>query len=272
MRGMKQPDTAHLEARLDCALNLMDTLGPLNLSIFQAGIKPESKAKDYYDPVTKADRDTEKSLRKGIRSLFPDDHIIGEEYGVSAGRNGWEWYLDPIDGTRAFVSGVPVWSTLIGICYQSQPLIGVIDHPALEKRYVGVHGVSWRVTKDGRQKLCTRPCPDMDTAILACTEPMAIFTPDQLSVYKVIREKVRFTRLGLDALGYALTAAGRMDLVLEAGLKVHDLAALIPVVTGAGGIITDWNGGSALKDGAVICAGDPVLAEQIYPYLKGVNS
>ena len=270
---MKNPSSQDIEARLAGAQAVADLTAKLTLDAFRNHPVAENKGDaSMFDPVTATDRDAEQLIRDYIQTNFAEDGIVGEEYAETPGKNDWKWCVDPIDGTRAFVAGIPVWSTLIGISFQDRPVIGLIDHPALAERFVGAEGKSWRQTKDGSTSLKTRKCARINDAILSCTEPMAMFTQGQRAAYEMIRRTARFSRLGLDAYGYALTASGRIDIVIEAQLKPYDIAALIPIIEGAGGKITDWHGGPAHKigmdGGAVVCAGDPELLEQVYPYLK----
>ncbi len=268
------PNASDIEKRLDLACRMADAVRDLTLSAFAQRPSAINKnintlSESVFDPVTEADKQVERELRAGIMAAFPRDTIIGEEYGTTQGDNDWTWCLDPIDGTRAFIAGVPVWSTLIAISYKGDPIIGLIDHPALGLRYIGVPGTAWKEADGGQQKLSTRPCTALDTAILSCTEPMAMFSEAQSGAYERIRRLSRFTRLGLDAYGYALTAEGRIDLVVEAALAPYDIQAHIPILQGAGGIITSWDGGPATNGGAIVCVGDKRLLEQVYEVLNG---
>ncbi|MEE9271829.1 MAG: inositol monophosphatase family protein [Robiginitomaculum sp.] len=258
-----------IDKRLALAISIADSAHEISLPAFHQGVVSKNKENGgFYDPVTKADTDTELHLRKRISAAFPDDGISGEEFPDKPCENEWSWCLDPIDGTRAFVAGVPVWSTLISACYNEKPVIGIIDHPALNDRFIGAHGKAWRITARGETRLKTNKCARLNDAVLSCTEPLAMFSSGQRGAYEMIRRTVRFSRLGLDAYGYALTAAGRIDLVIEARLNPFDVMALIPIIEGAGGAITDWHGGPASKGGAIVCGGDPNLLPQVYPYLQ----
>lgn len=270
---MNQPSPTDIEARLEGAKKAADLAAKLTLDAFKNNPVAENKSDgSIFDPVTATDRDAEQLIRDYIQKTFPDDGIVGEEFSETLGQNSWKWCVDPIDGTRAFVAGVPVWSTLIGISFNDKPLIGLIDHPALAERYMGANGKAWKQSANGTQTLKTRPCARINDAILSCTEPLAMFDQGQLASYEMIRSTARFSRLGLDAYGYALTASGLIDLVIEAQLKPYDIAALIPIIEGAGGKITDWHGGPVhkigMEGGAVVCGGDPELLDQVYPVLQ----
>jgi len=267
------PDQSKIDIRLEAACNMADQVRTLTQPAFVSGLRADNKNAEnnkagVFDPVTKADKDAELLLRSLIEKAFPGDSIVGEEYPNKTGDNDWSWCLDPIDGTRAFVAGVPVWSTLIAVSFRGEPIIGIIDHPALNERYIGAPDRAWREDVSGTTALKTQICPDLNDAVLSCTEPMAMFSSGQLAAYEMIRRNTRFTRLGLDAYGFALTAAGRIDLVIEAGLAPYDIQSHIPIIKGAGGVVTTWHGGNAKDGGAIVCAGDPRLLDQVSPYLQ----
>lgn len=263
------PKQSDIDARLNAALHMADQVRAITMPAFVRGLSADNKNQTgVFDPVTKADKDAELRLRELIETSFPGDSIVGEEYPNKFGDNDWSWCLDPIDGTRAFVAGVPVWGTLIAINFRGEPIIGIIDHPALNERYIGAPDKAWREDATGTTNLKTQRCARIKDAVLSCTEPMAMFSRGQLAAYEMIRRTARFTRLGLDAYAFALTAAGRIDLVIEAGLAPYDIQSHIPVIKGAGGAVTTWHGGDAKDGGAIVCAGDPHLLEQVYPYLQ----
>lgn len=270
---MSTPSQSELDARLEGVQAAADIAAGLTLDAFRNSPIAENKSGgSIFDPVTATDRDAEQLIRSYIQKTFEVDGVVGEEFADTQGSSGWTWCIDPIDGTRAFVAGVPVWSTLIGVFFDGEPVIGLIDHPALAERFIGTQGKAWKQGVDGTSPLKTRKCARLEDVILSCTEPMAMFNQNELARYEKIRRTARFSRLGLDAHSYALTASGRMDLVIEAQLKPYDIAALIPIIEGAGGKITDWQGGKAHKigkeGGAVVCAGDPDLLDSVYRVLQ----
>ena len=235
------------------------------------GVVNKASGSDY-DPVTQADIEAERALRAELRRVFPDDSIEGEELPDHVGSNDFSWTLDPIDGTRAFVAGAPVWSTLIALSYQGIPILGMIDLPALHKAYLGHcegdYRRAWVMSDDGETTvLKTAPCPEIRDGILGCTAPFGMFGPGELAAFKIIGAGTRFMRLGLDALGYGLLSEGRMDIILEAALKPCDVRALMPIVQGAGGRITNWEGGSPVDGGRVVAVGDAGLLPELYTYL-----
>lgn len=235
------------------------------------GVENKSEGSGY-DPVTQADIEAEDALRASIRQTFPEDSIEGEEHPDHIGTNRFSWTLDPIDGTRAFVAGVPVWSTLIALSHNTKPVLGMIDLPALDTCYMGrtdsIEQRAWVERKThSNERLKTSPCTEIRDGILGCTAPFGMFRPGELAAFKIIGSGTKFMRLGLDALGYGLLAEGRMDIIVEAGMKPCDVRALIPIVEGAGGRLTNWEGESAVNGGRVIAVGDAGLLPEIYTYL-----
>lgn len=221
-----------------------------------------------FDPVTEGDRAAERAMRTVLAELRPDDGINGEEYGIQTGSTGWTWYLDPIDGTRAFVAGLPVWTTLIGLVDSAgDAIVGLIDQPQLDERYMGWPGEAVLQTQDGRQTLRVSHCTDLRTSIIATTDPF-ILTPSEQGAWTHLRATARIVRYGLDAYAYARLAAGTIDLVAEAGLAPYDTAALLPVVRGAGGLACDWHGRPAKPGGQLVCAASEQILDQALISLK----
>ena len=224
----------------------------------------ENKAAIGYDPVTEADRAAERAMRAVLAEQRPDDGIEGEEYGASAGTSGVTWYLDPIDGTRAFVAGLTSWTTLIGAVEGDRPILGIIDQPWIDERYIGLTSAkpsAWLEGRGQRIPLKTRDCPKLTDAILSTTDPF-ILTPSERGAFEHIRATARLTRYGLDAYGYARLAAGTIDMVTETGLKAHDVAALIPVIEGAGGIVTDWRGHKPRLGGQIVASANQHILDE----------
>ena len=264
-----------LTARLTHMAELAKTARSITLPLFAQDMDVINKASQKndgsdFDPVTEADIEGERAMRTLIMAVFPDDGIEGEELADIKGKNDWLWTLDPIDGTRAFVAGVPVWSTLIAVSYKGEPVLGLIDVAAMDKQFWGAPGRAW-LLQDGKETaLKTRSCDgQLSKAILGCTEPLAMLNDAELAAYDIIRQEVRFSRLGLDAYGYGQVAAGRMDIIIESLLKPCDVRALMPVITGAGGALTHWDGGSAVDGGRVVAVGDKALLPELYEKLSG---
>ena len=262
-----------IETRLDLMSSLSKAARAITLPLFVQDMAVTNKAEMGYDPVTEADIEAERVLRNLIMAAFPQDGIEGEELPDITGENDWLWTLDPIDGTRGFVAGIPVWSTLIAVSYKGAPVLGLIDVPAQDKRFWGQmaqdgSGKAWLDHKGQSEPLKARECRALTDAILGCTEPLSMLSSDELNAYNNIRREARFSRLGLDAYGYGQVAAGRMDVIIEAMLKPCDVRALMPVIEGAGGKLTNWEGGSAVNGGRVVAAGDPALLPELYRRLK----
>ncbi len=255
--------------RLKLMQILQNAARSITLPLFESGLSAENKAETGYDPVTEADTECERILRQIIQKEFPHDSIHGEEFDDVIGTNDWLWTLDPIDGTRGFLAGIPVWSTLIAVSYKNKPVLGLIDISAQDKAFWGAPNKAWVITHAGQktQTLSTRACSRLKDGVLGCTEPLSMLDAGELAAYNIIRRGVRFSRLGLDAFGYAMVASGRMDIIIEAGLKPCDVRALMPVIEGAGGTLTNWHGASAVNGGRVICVGDKALLPELYTYL-----
>ena len=258
-----------LAVRLALIRDLRTASRAITLPLFTSGMSVINKAERGYDPVTNADTEAESAQRELIKDAFGDDEIIGEEFDDVAGSSDWSWTLDPIDGTRAFVAGVPVWSTLIALSFRDQPIAGLIDHPALGQSFWGTPGRSFR-EDDNKSEVDIRckPCTILSDAVLGCTEPLSMFNAQELAAYNVIRRGTRFSRLGLDAYGYSMVASGRMDIIIEAGLKPCDIRAIIPVIENAGGKVTNWRGGSPVDGGQVIAVGSAELLPGLYSTLS----
>ena len=222
------------------------------------GLVADDKAKDHaiFDPVTEADRAAEKAMRVILAAERPDDGVLGEEFGVTAGTSGFTWVLDPIDGTRGYISGTPTWGVLIAVSDATGPLFGIIDQPFIGERFVGGFGVAEVVGPMGTFPLATRKRTTFYEAILLSTFP-EVGTKLERSAFEAVVKAVKLTRYGMDCYGYALLAAGQVDLVIEAGLQPYDIHAPIAVIKAAGGVVSNWQGGAAHHGGRVIAAANP---------------
>ncbi len=219
------------------------------------------EAKTDTSPVTVADREAEAAMREILRIECPDHGVYGEEHGQERTDSEFVWVLDPIDGTKSFVIGKPLFGTLIALAHNGRPVLGVIDCPILGERWIGLDGLSTTLNK---KAVSTRFCGRLADAWLASTAPDLFEAPDQTR-FDRLRGEVRHTVWGGDCHSYGLLAAGTLDLVVEATMKPYDYMALVPVISGAGGKITDWEG-NALgfeSDGRVLAAGDPRLHEMV---------
>jgi inositol-phosphate phosphatase / L-galactose 1-phosphate phosphatase / histidinol-phosphatase len=240
---------------------LADAAGDVIRPYYRAEFGLESKGDAT--PVTLADRAAEAAIRVILETERPGDGIIGEEYGSVREGAARQWVIDPIDGTTSFVAGRPIFGTLIALMQDGWPVLGVIDQPILRERWVGVTGQG---TNFNGKPVRTRPCPELKDATLATTGP-SYFTDHEGEHFMALAAKTAHRRLiwGGDCYNYGLLASGHIDIVVEAGLKIHDFAALIPVIEGAGGMMCDWSGDplSATSKGDVIALGDSARLEDV---------
>jgi histidinol phosphatase-like enzyme (inositol monophosphatase family) len=259
---MSIPGLAELEPFL---LELNRVSGEAILPLFRGdhGLVDKGGEKGF-DPVTAADKAGEAAIRALVETHYPDHGFIGEEYGAERADAEFVWVLDPIDGTRAFISGLPLWTTLIGLRFQGKPALGSIGQPFLGEVYMGHAGGSRLVTRDGERPLQTRRGVPLSSAIIATTDSDGLFSEGEFAAWRALRKATRLARFGCDAYAYAMVAAGTMDLVLETRLKAWDIDAAIPVLIGAGGAATNWRGEEIGSEGGqIILAGDPAHVERV---------
>ena len=245
------------DGRTAFAHELADAAGAVIRPFFRRRIEVTNKAiGDLYDPVTEADRGAERALRALIENAYPDDSILGEEYGAKAGHSGFRWVLDPIDGTRAFIAGQPLWGTLISLEQDGVPVMGVLDQPFLRERFVGFKRTAELRNDEGVTQLNVRACAALADAVICTTHPLLHFKDEERADYFRVEKAARLSRYGGDCYAYALIALGFVDLVIETELKRWDVSAIVPIVEGAGGIVTNWQGGRITDGGSIIAAGD----------------
>ncbi len=247
---------------LTFADTLADAAREAILPYFRADHAIVHKGGDRFDPVTDADRAAERVMRELIARAFPDHGVLGEEFAETEGTSPYQWVLDPIDGTRAFIAGLPTWGVLIGLSYNGQPIIGIMDQPYLDERYRGWNAGANVTTRSHTRTLKTRACTALDEAILSTTD-QNLFVGDEADAFARVRDATRLTRYGFDCYAYAMVAAGHIDCVVESGLKTFDIQALIPIVTGAGGGVCAWNGGNAAQGGQVLAWGDKRVRDAV---------
>ncbi|MEJ8573837.1 histidinol-phosphatase [Microbaculum marinum] len=239
------------------AHRLADAAAAATLPHFRSALSVENKLDDAFDPVTVADRAAEQAIRALVFATYPDHGLHGEEFGVVSGTGEYEWVIDPIDGTRSFVSGVPLWTTIIGLRHTGSPVFGLVDQPYVGDRFWGGGGRARAIHRDGPARdIRTRACTDLSQATLMTTAPSALSGPGELDRYQQVEAVVRLARYGGDGYAYCLLAAGQIDLVIESGLQPYDVVGLIPIIEAAGGVVTSWAGDSANEGGTVIAAGD----------------
>lgn len=225
------------------------------------GLSADNKDETGFDPVTIADRAAEQAMRAILKTRRPQDAILGEEFGARAGTSGLTWVLDPIDGTRGFISGTPTWGVLIALNDETGPRLGIIDQPYIEERFCGGFGRADVIGPRGRMVLKTSATKDLNKATLFSTYPEVGSVQERLA-FEAVSARVRLTRFGCDCYAYGLLAAGQIDLVIEAGLNAYDIAGPIGVIEAAGGIVSDWQGGKAHEGGRVVAAATPELHEK----------
>lgn len=228
------------------------------------------ETKEDASPVTEVDRRVERQVREFIQERHPDHGIYGEEYGKSSVDREFTWVIDPIDGTKHFITGVPTYSSLIALCHFDKPVIGVIDFPAIKERWIGVKD---RQTTLNGQKISTKACKELSEAILSTSNPESI-AEEHVQGFKKLIESTKFRLYGASSYAYACQAAGRIDVSVDSGeMEPTDYCAIVPVIEGAGGVITDWDGlPLTINSGhSVVAAGDPALHSKVLEVLAEKN-
>lgn len=253
---------------LQVAHEMADAARAAILPFFRgADLSTENKLTEGFDPVTVADRAAEQAMRAVLAAHRPEDGIWGEEFGQSEGPSGRQWVLDPIDGTRGFISGTPTWGVLIALSTEAGPILGVVDQPYIGERFVGSSVGAEMTGPHGAMPLKTRGTRKLDEAVLFTTFP-EVGTPDERAGFEAVASQVRLTRYGMDCYAYALLAAGQVDLVIEAGLNAYDIQGPIGVIQAAGGIVTNWQGGPAHDGGRVLAAANADIHAAALDILK----
>jgi inositol-phosphate phosphatase / L-galactose 1-phosphate phosphatase / histidinol-phosphatase len=257
--------TRELDSFLALAAELADAAGAAIRPYFRTALTVDDKAD--LSPVTAADRAAEAAMRRLIAARFPEHGIIGEEYGRERDDAEYVWVLDPIDGTKSFISGVPLFGTLIALAQGGRPILGVIDQPISRERWVGAAGRE--TTHNGRPARC-RPCTGIAAATVFATTP-AMFEGADSAAFARVAGAAKLVRFGADCYAYGLVALGFVDVVIEASLKTYDFGAMLPIVEGAGGVATDWQGAplGLSSDGRVLIAGDKRTHSDALALLRG---
>ena len=231
---------------------------------FRAKLDVENKGGHVFDPVTLADKAAERTMRELIQDRYPAHGILGEEEGSIVGSCELTWVLDPIDGTRAFITGLPLWGTLIALNDGQRPVLGLMNQPFTGELYIG--------TPDGARcngtKLQTRSCQGLSSATLMCTTPDMFDSSVRRDAFESVASQAQLVRFGGDCYAYCMLASGFVDVIIEASLQPYDVQALIPIIEGAGGVITAWDGSTAQNGGTVVACGDPALHAQLVKLLK----
>lgn len=252
----KNLDLAHIQKTL---LIACDRAAEISLPLFRTKtLASANKLSDGFDPVTKADKDAEIAIRRVIEDNFPTHQIIGEEHENKITNSDFAWTIDPIDGTRAFISGLPVWGTLIGVSFEGKNFAGIMSQPYIGETFLGLPGLSTLTRGTRKTELTTSEQTQLSDAIMFTITP-SMFTGEKRVAYDRVENRVKLARYGCDCYAYALLASGHIDLVIEPELNSYDIAALIPLIENAGGIITTVDGGTADQGGDIIAAANPAL-------------
>lgn len=232
-----------------------------------AGAARNKAESGSFDPVTEADVGAERAMRKVIEEQFPDHGIAGEETSRREAQSRWCWSLDPIDGTRSFICGMPTWVTLIALLDEGAPVLGLIDAPRLDERYIGIGSTAIVRDRDGEHPLSVSGCTRLSDARLTLTDP-AMFQGAEADAFLQVLERAKTVRYGHDGYGYARLAAGSIDLVVESCLQPYDYNAVIPVIRGAGGAVSNWSGGGDMRAGQIVAAASQQLLEEALVHLR----
>lgn len=250
------------------ALELASASAKEILPFFRRDIEVDVKAGVVWDPVTEGDRAGERIMRSMIEARYPDHGIHGEEYGLKPSRSGFTWVLDPVDGTRCFITGRHEWGSLIALEKDEVPVMGILDQPVLGERFIGVNGRTELHQNGVVTPLAVRACADVKDAVLCATDPSAYMTAEQVAGFEIIKSQARLTRYHGDCYIFAMLAMGFVDCVIEGPLHRWDIAAMIPLVEGAGGIITGWDGEPWREGSRTLACGDARVHSQAVALLS----
>jgi histidinol phosphatase-like enzyme (inositol monophosphatase family) len=257
--------------QLRVAAEIVERAGPIALRWFRTPLDIANKAAaGAFDPVTRADHEVEAFLRDALQRAFPEHRILGEEAGTGGGSGPLRWVIDPIDGTRAFVSGNPLWGIMVGLDDGTRALGGIVHVPHLGETFVGSRTAAFLRCRGRETELRTRAVPRLDEAILYCTHPETLADADHRRVFEQLAARCRMLRYGGDCYSYCLLALGHVDLVVEGSLQPYDVIPVLPIVKGAGGVMTNWQGDAAEDGGFVVAAGSPALHREALAILAAL--
>jgi myo-inositol-1(or 4)-monophosphatase len=264
----QSPDPKLAEELTRVAHLMADAARDVILPYFRsADLAQENKEAGGYDPVTRADREAEAAMRDILAQHRPEDAILGEEMGTRAGTSGLTWVLDPIDGTRAFVSGTPTWGVLIAVGGADGPFLGIVDQPYIGERFIGTPQGAHLIRNGAPQAIRTRAARPLAQAVVFTTFPEVGSAVEQ-AAFKAVASRAQLTRYGMDCYAYALVACGQIDLVIEAGLNAYDIQGPLALIEAAGGVVTDWQGGPAHGGGRVIAAANAEIHAEALEILR----
>ncbi len=262
-------ERTQIDQYLSFAGGIVEAAGPLALKYFRNGIAvADKRTGGIFDPVTAADREIESYLRDRIGERFPGHGIVGEEHGTVVGEGALSWIIDPIDGTRAFISGMPAWGIMLGLVDDGEPRIGVVRQPFTGETFSGDCTGAWLESDRGRVEMHTRATRKVEDAVLYCTHP-SMFSDEERPAFDRVAAQCRMSRFGGDCYAYCLLALGEIDMVVESGLQPYDILPLIPILEGAGAVVSDWRGGRPLEGGQVAVAASPELHAELLETLAG---
>jgi myo-inositol-1(or 4)-monophosphatase len=239
------------------------------LPYFRRNTGIEVKDGPVWDPVTEGDRAGERAMRKMIEERYPDHGVHGEEYGIKEGRSGFTWVLDPVDGTRSFVCGMPTWATLIGLTFEGRAVLGLMNQPFVGDMFYGNPHGAWHDYRGTVEAIRTRQGVALAAASIGTTAPELYRRPGEREGFERLRAKATLTRYGGDAYFFTLMAAGHLDIAMDAGLQTYDIAALIPIIEGAGGCVAEWTGGDPAQGGNILSAGSRALLDEALAVMQG---
>ncbi|HEX6830727.1 MAG TPA: histidinol-phosphatase [Methyloceanibacter sp.] len=263
------PTNPDFDDLLATAHALADQAGAVILPHFRTALAIDHKGGALFDPVTAADLAAETAIRSALAATHPAHGIVGEEFGSTGTGADYCWIIDPIDGTRAFIVGQPLWGTLIGLVRNGVPLLGLMNQPFTGERYwSGERQSYFRHSSGIEQTIHTRACANLSEALLTASSPDLFETQEEQARFAALASAVRLRRFGGDCYNYCLLALGQIDLVVEAGLKDFDIVPLIPIIERAGGVVSTWEGGDPRQGGRILAAGDPRLHEQAVKILS----
>ena len=238
------------------------------LPYFRRNTEVEVKDGPVWDPVTEGDKAGERIIRRMIEARYPDHGIHGEEYGVKEGRSGFTWILDPVDGTRSFVCGMPTWATLIGLSFEGRPVIGLMNQPVVGDMFYGSPHGAWHDYRGETHAMRTRQGVPLSRAMVGTTAPELYRSEQDMQAFLRLKSKAQLTRYGGDAYFFCMMAAGHLDIALDANMQPYDIAPLLPIVAGAGGVAAEWRGGDPAQGGHVITAGSQALLDEALAVLQ----
>ena len=246
---------------------LADNARKISLKYFKKKLKIISKERNIFDPVTIADITIQKKINKLINQYYPNHSILGEEESIIK-ESDYEWCIDPIDGTKSFIQGVPLWGTLISLAKNKRIIIGIADIPALDERYIGYSNKSYKIVKGKKYKLKVNNNFKLNDCILNTTSPYVFASKSDQKSFEKVSKKVKSTRLGGDCYSYCLLADGHVDIVIESGLKPWDIRALEPIIVNAGGIIKTWENKEIISGGRIIASNNKILYDKVIREIK----